>query len=97
MATKVVLKSYPEGNLRTSDFAVEQFPVPEVPDGSFLVRNTFGSVDPMLRIFIDKKPLGSSAMPSLPLGTVIPGAAVGEIIDSKVDSKRLGNGLRALQ
>ncbi len=91
MATKVVLQSYPEGNLRTSDFAVEQFPVPEVPDGSFLVRNTFVSVDPMLRIFIDKKPLGSSAMPSLPLGTVIPGAAVGEIIESKHPDYKAGD------
>jgi NADPH-dependent curcumin reductase CurA len=82
-AKKVVLRNYPEGNLRASDFAVESCPVPEVAEGSFLVRNKFVSVDPMLRIFIDKKPLGSDSMPSLPLGTVIPGAAVGEIIESR--------------
>ena len=68
---KVVLQSYPEGNLKASDFAVEDCPVPEIVNGSFLVRNIFVSVDPMLRIFIDKKPLGSASMPSLPLGSVM--------------------------
>ena len=88
---KVVLQSYPEGNLKQSDFAVEDCPVPDVADGSFLVRNSFVSVDPMLRIFIDKMPLGSSSMPSLPLGNVIPGAAVGEIIDSRHPDFKVGD------
>ena len=89
-AKKVVLRNYPEGALRASDFAVEDCPVPEVADGSFLVRNSFVSVDPMLRIFIDKKPLGSASMPSLPLGSVIPGAAVGEIIESRHPDFKIG-------
>ena len=82
-ARKVVLASYPEGSLKATDFAVEDCPTPEVADGHFLVRNIFVSVDPMLRIFIDRKPLGSSSMRSLPLGTTIPGAAVGEIVESR--------------
>ena len=86
----VVLQSYPEGNLKPSDFAVEDCTVPDVADGSFLVRNSFVSVDPMLRIFIDKMPLGSSSMPSLPLGNVIPGAAVGEIIESRHPDFKVG-------
>ena len=53
-AKKVVLRNNPEGNLRVSDFAVEDGPIAEIADGSFLVRNRFVSVDPMLRIFIDK-------------------------------------------
>lgn len=89
-AQKVVLQRYPEGNLKTSDFAVEDCPVPEIADGSFLVRNNFVSVDPMLRIFIDKMPLGSTSMPSLPLGSVIPGAAVGEIIESRHRDFKVG-------
>jgi len=89
-AQKVVLQSYPEGKLKPSDFAVEDCPVPEGADGSFLVRNNFVSVDPMLRIFIDKMPLGSSSMPSLPLGSVIPGAAVGEIIESRHPDFKVG-------
>ena len=90
-AKKVVLRCYPEGNLRAADFAVEDSLVPDVPEGSFLVRNRFVSVDPMLRIFIDRKPLGSSSMPSLPLGAVIPGAAVGEVIDSRHPDFKVGD------
>ena len=82
-AKKIVLHSYPEGNLKARDFAVEDCPVPELAEGTFLVRNIFVSVDPMLRIFIDKMPLGSKSMPSLPIGTTIPGAAVGEVVESR--------------
>ena len=89
-AKKVVLRSNPEGNLQASDFAVEDSPIPEVAEGSFLVRNQFVSVDPMLRIFIDKNPLGSGSIPPLPAGTVIPGAAVGEIIESRHPDFKVG-------
>jgi NADPH-dependent curcumin reductase len=89
-AKKVVLRRHPEGALQASDFAVEDCPVPEVAEGSFLVRNRFVSVDPMLRIFIDKKPLGSSSMPSLPPGSVIPGAAVGEVIETRHPDFKVG-------
>jgi NADPH-dependent curcumin reductase len=89
-AKKVVLRRHPEGALQVSDFAVEDCPVPEVAEGSFLVRNRFVSVDPMLRIFIDKKPLGSSSMPSLPPGSVIPGAAVGEVIETRHPDFKVG-------
>ncbi len=90
-AKKVVLHSYPESNLKAADFAVEDCPVPAVADGAFLVRNIFVSVDPMLRIFIDKMPLGSKSMPSLPLGSTIPGAAVGEVIESLHPDYKVGD------
>ncbi len=90
-ARKVVLRSYPEGNMKASDFTVEDCPVPDVTDGTFLVRNIFVSVDPMLRIFIDRMPLGSKTMPPLPLGTTIPGAAVGEIIESRHAGYKAGD------
>jgi len=80
---RVVLASHPEGPLRAADFRVEACPPPELTDGTFLVRNIFVSVDPMLRIFIDRLPLGSKTMPSLPLGATIPGAAVGEIVETR--------------
>jgi NADPH-dependent curcumin reductase CurA len=73
------LRSYPEGPLQLSDFAVEDQTIPEAGEGEFLVRTSFVSVDPMLRLFIDKAPLGGM-MPPLPLGSTIPGAAVGEVI-----------------
>ena len=87
---KVVLARYPEDNLKATDFAVEAGPAPDLSDGTFLVRNVYVSVDPMLRIFIDRMPLGSTSMPSLPLGTVVPGAAVGEIIESRHPDFKVG-------
>ncbi|WP_082699921.1 MDR family NADP-dependent oxidoreductase [Novosphingobium barchaimii] len=80
---RVTLSRYPEGRLRADDFKIETGAIPEVAEGSFLVRNLVVSVDPMLRIFIDRKPLGISSMPSLPLGATIPGAAVGEVVESR--------------
>ena len=78
---RVVLQSYPAGAARPSDFAVEPPTVPDPGAGEFVVRNIYASVDPMLRLFIDPKPFGG-AMPAMPLGTTIPGPAVGEIVAS---------------
>jgi NADPH-dependent curcumin reductase len=79
---RVVLRNYPVGSLQPSDFAVEQYSAPALADGEFLVRTLFISVDPMLRLFVDEKPFGG-AMPAMPLGTLMPGAAVGSVIDSR--------------
>ena len=77
---RVVLRRYANGPLQAADFGVEPDEAPALRDGEFRVRNLFVSVDPMLRIFIDKAPFGG-AMPGMPLGTVIAGAAVGEVIE----------------
>jgi NADPH-dependent curcumin reductase len=90
-AKKVVLRQHPEGPLKPSDFSVEGAAMPEMDEGKFLVRNAFISVDPMLRIFIDKRPLGGDFLPPLPLGTVIPGAAVGEVIKSLHPDYKVGD------
>lgn len=79
---RVALARYPEGDLKPSDFSVEDQEAPAIGEGEFLVRNLFVSVDPMLRLFVDAKPLGGS-FPGLPLGTTVPGAAVGEIVESR--------------
>jgi NADPH-dependent curcumin reductase CurA len=78
----VVLSRYPKGSLQPSDFAVETCPSPSVNDGEFIVRTMFISVDPMLRLFVDRTPFGD-AMPSMPLGTIIPGAALGKVVETR--------------
>lgn len=88
-AQRVVLCHYPEGAVRPQDFSVETMDVPVPGDGEFLVRNEYISVDPMLRLFIDKAPL-SGAMPPMPLGTTIPGPAVGEVIASNNTEFKVG-------
>jgi NADPH-dependent curcumin reductase len=79
---RVVLRHHPHGAMRASDFGVEDLTVPAICDGEFLVRALYVSVDPMLRLFIDPAPLGGK-MPPMPLGTTIPGPAVGEVIESR--------------
>jgi hypothetical protein len=79
--TRIVLRQYPQGAMRASDFGIEEQVVPVPGEGEFLVRALYVSVDPMLRLFIDPAPLGGK-MPPMPLGSTIPGPAVGEILAS---------------
>lgn len=78
---RIVLAAYPQGMATERDFRLVTEPVPVAGPGEFLVKNRWISVDPMLRIRIDARPLGGTLAP-LPLGSVIPGAAVGEIVAS---------------
>ncbi|MEY2927282.1 MAG: hypothetical protein RL367_1759 [Pseudomonadota bacterium] len=79
---RVVLRHYPQGGVRPSDFGIEDQDIPAAGEGQFVVRAIFASVDPMLRLFIDAKPF-ISGLPPMPLGAIIPGPAVGEIIESR--------------
>ena len=88
-ARRVVLHHYPDGPMQPSDFSVEDQQRPVPGDGQFLVEAMFLSVDPMLRLFIDKAPLGGG-MPPMPLGTTIPGAAVGAIVESRHPEYAIG-------
>jgi NADPH-dependent curcumin reductase CurA len=86
---RVVLHRYPEGSLLPADFAVENYAAPALQDGEFLVRTQLISVDPMLRLFVDRTPFGGG-MPPMPLGTTMPGAAVGEVIESRHPGFKIG-------
>lgn len=87
---RIVLRRYPQGVLQVTDFALEKSNVPSVGEGELLIRNQFVSVDPMLRLFVDRNPLGG-AFPPLPLGTTIPGAAVGTVVESRHSDFRSGD------
>jgi NADPH-dependent curcumin reductase CurA len=85
-----VLRRYPEGKLQPSDFAVEDYVPPALQDGQFLVRMLYVSVDPMLRLFVDQAPF-VGGMPAMPLGTTIPGAAVGVVAESRHPAFKVGD------
>lgn len=87
---RVTLRAYAEGPLRADNFAVEQGDVPTPGEGEFLVRIVYASVEPMLRITVDAKPLGM-ASPWLPLGAVVPGPAVGEVVLSNHPDYAVGD------
>jgi NADPH-dependent curcumin reductase CurA len=87
---RIILRRHPEHELQPSDFDFEDQAALTPDQNQFLVRNLFISVDPMLRLFIDAAPLGG-LLPSLPLRAAIPGPAVGEIIESRLDNFAVGD------
>jgi hypothetical protein len=77
---KVVLASRPKGKPTPEDFRVEEAPLPEPSDGEVLVRNQFVSVDPYQRALLREQ---GSYWPAVPVGGVVPGGAVGPVVQSR--------------
>jgi NADPH-dependent curcumin reductase CurA len=84
MNREVHLRRYPEGAVREDDFRVVEAPVPEAGPGEVLVRNTWSSVDPGMRL--QMRPSGPAGyFPSFPLDAPMGGMAVGEILESRAE------------
>jgi NADPH-dependent curcumin reductase CurA len=79
---EVRLESYPDGAIHPSNFRVVEVPVPEPAPGEVLVRNTWTSVDPGLRLRMRKTgPAGYFA--AFPLRAPLDGImTVGEVLAS---------------
>jgi hypothetical protein len=86
--------AYPRGEIRASDFDVVEAPVREAREGEVLVRNTWTSVDPALRLRLrERAPEGY--FPAFPLGEPMAGiATVGEVVDSRADGFAPGDVVR---
>ncbi len=80
----VVLRSYPEGLPRATDFEWVPETTPEPGDGQALLRILWASIDPAMRTWHSAKP-GRGVV--RPLGTVMKAVAVAEVVESR-------NGLR---
>jgi NADPH-dependent curcumin reductase CurA len=71
-----------------SNFQLLEVAVPTPGEGEVLVKNLFMSVDPYMRgRMIDRK----SYVPPFQLDAVLEGGAVGEVLESKSDSLRVGD------
>ncbi len=77
---RIVLASRPEGAVTPGNFRLEEVPVPELADGQVLVRNHYLSLDPYMRGRMNDSK--SYAAPQ-PLGEVMIGGTVGEVVASK--------------
>jgi NADPH-dependent curcumin reductase CurA len=77
--------SYPRGEVRQSDFRLVEVEVPEPAPGEVLVRNTWTSVDPALRIRLrEKAPEGY--FPAFALEAPMDGIlTIGEVAESRAD------------
>jgi NADPH-dependent curcumin reductase CurA len=85
---EIRLAARPNGTVSVSDFALAEAPVPDPEPGQVLVKNRFFRVEPGLRLWID----GSFGLPLplVPVGTVLPGRAVGEVVASASEGFRPG-------
>ena len=90
-AREVQLAAYPDGELRTSDFRVVEVPVREPRPGEVLVRNTWTSVDPGLRLRLSESgPAGYFA--AFGLRSAMDGImTVGEVVESRADGFSAGD------
>ena len=76
---QITLAARPEGVPKETDFKLVERPAPPLHSGTFLVRTEFFSVDPYMRLRISDE---SYAAPTN-IGEVMPGGAVGRVVESK--------------
>ena len=74
------LRRRPEGDLRPGDLELVSEPVPELRDGQALVRTLLLSLDPTNRIWMSDM---RGYMPAVPLGEVMRGLGIGQVVDSR--------------
>jgi NADPH-dependent curcumin reductase CurA len=82
---EVQLVEYPHGGVETSHFRIVEVDVPTPAEGQVLVRNTFTSVDPGMRLRLrESGPAGY--FNSFPLQAAMDGImTVGEVVESRAD------------
>lgn len=77
---RIVLASRPQGAASTSNFRLEEVPVPALLPGQILVRNHWLSLDPYMRGRMNE---GRSYASAQPLDDVMVGGTAGEVIESR--------------
>jgi NADPH-dependent curcumin reductase CurA len=77
---QVLLARRPRGGVEEGDFRIVESETPAIQDGQLLVRVHYLSLDPYMRGRMDES---KSYAPSQPLGAVMIGGTVGEVVESK--------------
>lgn len=94
---RFLLARRPVGDPVPEDFALVEDAIPDAPDGGFVVRNHYASLDPAQRGWMDDAP---SYIPPIPLNTAVRATTVGVIHSSKNPDFKPGDwvlGLNALE
>ncbi|EGP07957.1 putative oxidoreductase [Bradyrhizobiaceae bacterium SG-6C] len=79
-AKRIVLASRPVGEPKPENFRLEDYPVPVPGEGQILLRTVWLSLDPYMRGRMDDGPSYSAPVP---IGGVMEGGTVCEVMDSK--------------
>ena len=77
---RVILASRPKGVPSADHFAIDEVRVPDLGDGQILVHNSFWSVDPAMRGWVNDVP---NYLPPVEIGAVMRSFAVGEVVASR--------------
>ncbi len=85
---EIHLAARPEGWPTPENFAVVTTELPEPGDGQLLVRNRYMSVDPYMRPKMNDV---KSYTPPYEVGKALYGAAIGEVVESRVDGVAPGD------
>jgi NADPH-dependent curcumin reductase len=74
-----LLAARPKGMVKPSDFALREVPVTPPGDGEVLVRNLYLAFEPAMRGWMEDR---KGYIPPVPLGDVMRGVSVGQVIES---------------
>src|SRR6267378_7233652 len=85
---RIVLASRPQGAVSEDNFRVESAPPPRCGDGEVLVRNLWLSLDPYMR---GRMSDAKSYAKGVDIGEVMVGQTIGEVVESRHPSLRLGD------
>lgn len=80
MHQRLLLVRRPQGQVTTDDFRLEEGPIPRPDDGQVLARTIWLSLDPYMRGRMNE---GPSYVAPVPLGGVMQGEGVGEVLESR--------------
>ncbi|MFJ2991533.1 NADP-dependent oxidoreductase [Pandoraea sp. NPDC087047] len=90
---QILLVSRPKGEASLDNFHLAAPELPELGDGQVLVRNNYLSLDPYMRGRMNDR---KSYAPPWPLDTVMVGATVGEVIESRHPDWQPGDAVAAM-
>ncbi|MDG2460526.1 MAG: NADP-dependent oxidoreductase [Luminiphilus sp.] len=94
MMHSVVLARRPAGNPVEADFAVMSESLPVIPEGSFLTRNDYVSLDAGFRNWMNEDS-GDEILPAMPLSAPVMGLVLAEVLESKHPDYAIGDKLMA--
>ncbi len=85
---KWVLNKRPEGMPDDDCWKLEEVPIPEIKEGSILIKTLYLSIDPYMRGRMND---AKSYADPIKLGEVMTGESVGVVVESKSDNFSVGD------
>jgi len=83
----------PSGLLREGDMEWRESAVPAICEGEILVRTQILSLDPTNRVWMNA---GDNYLPEIPLGAVMRGMAIGEVVESRHPKFKAGDTVQGM-